>query len=75
LFTLPRDSKEEFANIIGPKPQRGWSCIGAETTATLNKPGTINMVRVENAGLKDLKVSSRIPSVLGERLTGFVGAF
>ncbi|EMD97901.1 hypothetical protein COCHEDRAFT_1165294 [Bipolaris maydis C5] len=48
LFTLPRESKEEFANVIGPKPQRGWSCIGAETTATLNTPGVINMVRVNN---------------------------
>ncbi|ENI02702.1 hypothetical protein COCC4DRAFT_200687 [Bipolaris maydis ATCC 48331] len=55
LFTLPRESKEEFANVIGPKPQRGWSCIGAETTATLNTPGVINMVRVNNEGLKDLK--------------------
>ncbi|EUC34386.1 hypothetical protein COCVIDRAFT_40399 [Bipolaris victoriae FI3] len=48
LFTLPREGKEEFANVIGPKPQRGWSCIGAETTATLNTPGVINMVRVNN---------------------------
>ncbi|KAF2762357.1 oxidoreductase [Pseudovirgaria hyperparasitica] len=62
MFTLPKEEKEKFANVKGPKPQRGWSHPGAESTATLNLPGTreindttISMDMVDNVGRTDLK--------------------
>jgi hypothetical protein len=56
MFTLPREEKEKFANVVAPQPQRGWTAVGVETTATLNTPGNINLSKVDNTGLKDLKV-------------------
>ncbi|CAO2656556.1 Nn.00g053590.m01.CDS01 [Neocucurbitaria sp. VM-36] len=36
-FKLPRATKEAMANVPGPFPQRGWSCVGAEQTARVRK--------------------------------------
>lgn len=43
-----------MANIRGPWPQRGWSCVGAEQTAGLRKE---NLKDNSAEGMEDSKVS------------------
>jgi hypothetical protein len=43
-----------MANIPGPYPQRGWSCVGAESTARLRKE---NLNDSNGDGLEDSKVN------------------
>ncbi|KAG9241338.1 hypothetical protein BJ878DRAFT_466590 [Calycina marina] len=41
FFKLPTKEKQKIANIPGPNPQRGWSHIGAENSATLYQKGLL----------------------------------
>lgn len=74
FFSLSHEEKEVIANATGPRPQRGWSGLGVEKTGTLNKPGTINLTRVDDHnGLQDLKVrkmNNAIFSNLSQHIRG-----
>ncbi|RHZ66409.1 hypothetical protein CDV55_104884 [Aspergillus turcosus] len=49
FFELPLEQKACIANVPGPKPQRGWSGLGVEKTATLNTPGNRSHANLEDA--------------------------
>lgn len=56
FFELPEDAKREIEHQPGPNPQRGWSAVGAESTAKLFGdlvPGSSKIVE------KDAKVGMR----------------
>lgn len=56
FFELPEDAKREIEHQPGPNPQRGWSAVGAESTAKLFGdlvPGSRKIVE------KDAKVGIR----------------
>ncbi|KAL3470130.1 putative gibberellin 20-oxidase [Aspergillus californicus] len=56
FFNLPQDQKAAIANEEGPKPQRGWSRIGAEKTGLLNPNGKLSLSRGEGGSdLQDAK--------------------
>jgi hypothetical protein len=64
MFDLNLELKQEFANVPSAGPQRGWSHIGAETTARLREE---NLRGAPEGDLMDEKV---IRSVLLQRENG-----
>lgn len=39
IFDIPLEEKLKIMNLPGPRPQRGWSCVGAERTGRLYLSG------------------------------------
>lgn len=56
FFDLPLQQKLAISNIEGPEPQRGYSAIGVEKTATLNIDGAVNLDMASHEGREDIKV-------------------
>nr|K0E3U5.1 RecName: Full=2-oxoglutarate-dependent dioxygenase ecdK; AltName: Full=Echinocandin B biosynthetic cluster protein K [Aspergillus rugulosus]AFT91382.1 EcdK [Aspergillus rugulosus] len=55
FFDLPIDRKAAIRNDEGPKPQRGWSSLGAEKTGFLNPGGKLSLARASNNDRQDAK--------------------
>ncbi|RDW69675.1 clavaminate synthase-like protein [Coleophoma cylindrospora] len=55
FFELNDSVKAPIANEDGPKPQRGWSSVGAEKTGLLNTGGKINLSKPDIEGRQDAK--------------------
>ncbi|KAL4966709.1 isopenicillin N synthase family dioxygenase [Aspergillus stella-maris] len=55
LFDLPHDSKAAIRNDEGPKPQRGWSSVGAEKTGFLNPGGKLSLAKGTESDRHDAK--------------------
>ncbi|RAH70355.1 isopenicillin N synthase family dioxygenase [Aspergillus aculeatinus CBS 121060] len=55
FFELPDSYKDSIQNKEGPKPQRGWSRVGAEKTGLLNPGGKTNLSKKDQHDLQDAK--------------------
>lgn len=54
-FDLPLKEKLKMNNVAGPEPQRGYSAVGVEKTATLNVNGAVNLEMASHDGREDAK--------------------
>ncbi|RDW83779.1 isopenicillin N synthase family dioxygenase [Aspergillus mulundensis] len=55
FFDLPNDWKAAIRNDEGPKPQRGWSSVGAEKTGFLNPGGKLSLAKGAENDRQDAK--------------------
>ncbi|ETS81353.1 hypothetical protein PFICI_06355 [Pestalotiopsis fici W106-1] len=55
FFALPLEEKLAVSNVAGPEPQRGYSAVGVEKTATLNINGAVNLEMASHEGREDFK--------------------
>jgi len=55
FFDLPLKEKLAISNVEGPEPQRGYSAVGVEKTATLNVNGAVNLEMASHDGREDAK--------------------
>ncbi|RDL32343.1 Clavaminate synthase-like protein [Venustampulla echinocandica] len=55
FFELTDSVKARIANEDGPKPQRGWSSLGAEKTGLLNTGGKTNLTKPDIESRQDAK--------------------
>ncbi|KAL4884487.1 putative gibberellin 20-oxidase [Aspergillus karnatakaensis] len=55
FFDLPNDRKAAIRNDEGPKPQRGWSSVGAEKTGFLNPGGKLSLAKGAENDRQDAK--------------------
>ncbi|KAL4865754.1 hypothetical protein BDV12DRAFT_199832 [Aspergillus spectabilis] len=55
FFDLSNDHKAAIRNDEGPKPQRGWSSVGAEKTGFLNPGGKLSLARGTSNDRQDAK--------------------
>ena len=56
FFAMPDESKLAIAHPGGSEPQRGYSSIGAESSAGLYKKGVLKAQHTDN--LRDSRVST-----------------